>query len=335
MRVNALVPPAVATVTLLLAGATTGAAWAREPSSLQQARQASEENSFDGVLDVQWRDGPSVRVERLTVRGRGGAMLVQGGNEVMARSPFERLLAHRGDRWQELWLPNLAPGPRPDGSVKYQVSDVSGGPVVAGRPTRTVEIRQQGVVRERMYLDSVTSLMLQRDQYGDSGQVVRTLAFETVDLGAGLTSPVRPDAAEHASTPVSLHGGMAAMAPGVLAGDYQRVGVYRSDGVLHALYSDGVYDLSVFEQSGRLRRSDLPPSGERVTVGAATGWRYPWPGGQLLVWSTKGRVLTAVTDAPADQLVLAARSLPELPRAELSMMAKVRRATAALMEPLA
>jgi hypothetical protein len=128
--------------------------------------------------------------------------------------------------------------------------------------------------------------------------------------------------------------GRSAVAPGALADGYQRTGVYRDGSVLHVLYSDGMYDLSVFQQPGRLRRSDVPPSGERVTVGRATAWRYPWAGGQLVVWSSGGKVFTAVSDAPADQVLAAVRSLPPAPARELSLLGKVRRACQALMEPL-
>ncbi|HEX2118699.1 MAG TPA: hypothetical protein VHF91_05920, partial [Acidimicrobiales bacterium] len=61
---------------------------------------------------------------------------------------------------------------------------------------------------------------------------------------------------------------------------------------------------------------------------------YAWPGGQLVVWSDGGRVFTAVSDAPAEQVLAAARSLPPIPGRELSLLAKIRRACQALMEPL-
>ena len=334
MRVAALAPPAVATVTLLL-GAAAPAPALVAPSPLDQARQASETTSFDGILDVRWLDGATPHLERLTVQGRGGAMVVQGGNQVMALDPFERLVAHGGQSWQEVWAAGVSPGPRPDAAGKYDVADVGSGPPVAGRQTRTVAVRQGGVLREQLYLDAATNLMLERDQYGDAGQVVRTMAFESFTLGAIAPSPATPAATEHMATPVRVTSGVRKDAPGGLADGYQRLGVYRSDGVLQALYSDGVYDLSLFEQTGRLRHSDLPPGGVPVAVADTTGWTYPWPGGQLVVWAARGRILTAVSDAPTDQLLLAVRSLPRLPSAGASILDKVGRACQALMEPLA
>ena len=52
------------------------------------------------------------------------------------------------------------------------------------------------------------------------------------------------------------------MAPARLADGYTRVGVFRRDGVVQVLYSDGIYDLSVFERRGVLDRRELgPPEG--------------------------------------------------------------------------
>jgi hypothetical protein len=177
--------------------------------------------------------------------------------------------------------------------------------------------------------------MLERDQYGEDGSVVHTMAFESLTLGGSMASPATPPSADHVAKPVAVRGQVGALAPLELADGYRRVGVYRSGGILHALYSDGVYDLSVFEQAGRLRHSDLPGPGDPVAVGGGTGWTYPWPGGQLVVWSTKGRTLTAVSDAPADQLLLAVRSLPPLPAEHPSLLSKLRGACRTLMEPLA
>ena len=152
-----------------------------------------------------------------------------------------------------------------------------------------------------------------------------------VSDGPASAPPAAPRSpAHHAPKATSIGTSAASLADG-----YQRLGTYRSGSVVQVLYSDGLYDLSLFEQRGRLRRSDLPGAGERVAVGKATGWRYPWPGGQLVLWSAGGKVYTAVSDAPADQVLTAVRSLPAAGRGELSLLGKIRRATQALMEPLA
>lgn len=324
--------PAVAAAIAVLIGAAP--AQAGGPAPLEEARQAEQTTSFEGVVEVRWRDGDVVHRERLDVQAAGGALMVRGANRVMARPEFERLLAHAGEDWEERWLPSLAPTPRPDGVSKYVMTDPAAGPSVAGRPTQVVEVHHHGRLLERIYLDRQTDLLLERDQFDAGGAVVRTIAFESITVGLPVTPPADPGApSRHA--PKAMSSEPVAGAPESLTEGYERMGIYRDGRVVHALYSDGIYDLSVFQQQGRLRRSDLPGSGERVKVGSSIGWRYPWAGGQLVVWSVGGRIFAAVSDAPADQVLAAVNSLPKVPTRELSLLGKIRRASQALMEPLA
>ena len=322
----------VAAVALAAGLAVPMPAGAGGPAPLEQARHAAEHTSFEGVLEVRWRDGEATRSERLQVEAAGGSLMVRGANLVMARPQFGRLLSHGGGGWEEMWLPSLAPTPRPDGEAKYRTTAGVNGPPVAGRPTRVVEVHQGGRLLERLFLDTQTNLLLERDQYDPAGQVVRRLAFESLTIDPDAPPPSVPKSpAHHAPKKVAGNG---LNAPSSLADGYERMGAYRSGSVLQVLYSDGLYDISLFEQNGRLRRSDLPPAGERVSVGEATGWRYPWPGGQLVVWSAGGKVFTAVSDAPVDQVLTAVRSLPQVPNRGLSLLGKVRRAAQSLLQPL-
>jgi negative regulator of sigma E activity len=307
------------------------------PAPLEQARDAAEHTVFEGILEVRWRDGDETRSERLRVEAAGGSLMVRGANLVMARPEHERLLAHGGGGWEEMWLPSLAPTTRPDGTAKYRTTAPAPGPAVAGRPTKVVEVHTAGDLLERLFLDTETNLLLERDQYDRQGAVMRRLAFESLSIGvpaAPLSPPRSP--AKHAPYQVAPERlSSPAAAPESLADGYQRMGIYKSGSVLQVLYSDGLYDLSLFQQQGRLRGSDLPGKGERVSVRGTTGWRYPWPGGQLVVWSAGGRVFTAVSDAPADQVLTAVRSLPRVPGGELSLLGKIRRAAQALVQPFA
>jgi negative regulator of sigma E activity len=319
----------------LVAGLATPAYAGGEPAPLEQARHAAEHTAFEGVLEVRWRDGDETHSERLRVEAAGGSLMVRGANLVMARPEYGRLLAHGGGGWEEMWLPSLAPSTRPDGMAKYRTTAPVPGPAVAGRPTKVVEVHAGGTLLERVYLDTETDLLLERDQFDRQGGVVRRLAFESLTIG--LAEPPSPprSPAQHAPDPVKPERlSSPAAAPERLADGYQRMGIYKSGAVLQVLYSDGLYDLSVFEQQGRLRGADLPGEGERVSVRGSTGWRYPWPGGQLVVWSAGGRVFTAVSDAPADQVLTAVRSLPKVPGGELSLVGKIRRAAQALVQPL-
>jgi len=327
---------AAGAVALLLLSAAPAPSLAAGPAPLEQARQAAEHTSFEGVLEVRWRDGDVTRSERITVAAAEGSLIVRGANLVMARPEFGRLLAHDGGGWEEMWLPSRAPSARPDGAPKYRTSAPADGPVVAGRTTRIVEVHRGGSLLERIYLDTQTNLLLERDQYDSGGGVVRRLAFESLKIDGSTAAPIEPAAPAHhaprAVAPERL--GSSGEAPETLADGYERMGIYRNGNVVQVMYSDGLYDLSLFQQQGRLRRSDLPPSGERVKVRGANGWRFPWPGGQLLMWSAGGKVFTAVSDAPADQVLTAVQSLPATPNRELPLLGKVKRACEALMQPL-
>ena len=325
---------AVAAAALTLVLAVAPPASSVPPGPLDDARRAAEQTPFEGIMEVRWADGAAMRSEKITVKAADGTLAVLGGNQVMAFEPFERLVSRRGDRWEELWRPTMGPSARPDGTGKYQVTTSPDGPLVAGRPTTTVEVRQAGVLRERVHLDTATKLALRREQYDDLGAVSRALAFESLTLGPPAV-PAHPRTAhDRAPRPVSVRRMESALAPDRLAGEYLRVAVYRSGDVVQVLYSDGIYDLSVFEQSGRLRHGDLPPSGERVRVGGEAGRRYVWAGGHLVVWSSGGTVFTAVSDAPLDQVLQAVRSMAPAPEREPSLIAKLRRACQTLMEPL-
>src|SRR5947207_10231670 len=118
-------------------------------------------------------------------------------------------------------------------------------------------------------------------------------------------------------------------APTSLTGGYQRVGMVQRSGALQVVYSDGIYSLSVFEQTGRLSGGAVPPDGEVVGVGTTNGWRYAWAGGQIVVWQSGPAIYTVVGEAATDEVLAAARSLPR--PAKLSSWQRVRRHLTAVM----
>ncbi len=295
---------------------------------LEDARRAAGQTSFVGVMQVRWLDGSQPRVERVTVHADRGSLVFKGGTELMAAPTSERLVDH-GDGWDVIWPAGLGPGSRPDATAKYDISDRPGAPV-AGLPTTVYDIRRDGRLSERLHLHSDTSLLLSREQFDDGGEVVRFVGFEALKLepSAPVVTPAPTDRRRHVPRAVSVADGSN------LAEGFQRLGVYRRSGVIQALYSDGLYDLSVFQQQGRLRRGDLPARGAEVDVGGSTGWRYAWPGGNLVVWQAGDSVLTTVSDAPLDQVLAAARSVPRPAPRQASFWTKLRAACATLVQPL-
>ena len=82
----------------------------------------------------------------------------------------------------------------------------------------------------------------------------------------------------------------------------------KGDGV-SLVYTDGMFTLTVLEQSGELDWSALPANGASTDVEGARARRYAEPLGDVVVWQRDGVVFTCVSDAPRDSYVAAMSSL--------------------------
>ncbi|MFP5317434.1 MAG: hypothetical protein ACLGI2_03970 [Acidimicrobiia bacterium] len=300
---------------------------------LESAGRAAQSLSFVGVLQVRWSEDGRDRAESLVVHGANGSLVVKGGTSVMASSE-RRLVEHAGGDWNLLWPAGRGGADRPPPSLKYRLVGQPG-PLVANRTSQVVEVRSRNDdLVERLYLDQQTDLLLRREQFEAGRGPFRTVGFETVTIGAGVAPAPPPDDFKNAAPQVLSTNRLPAgvSAPAALADGYQRVGLYRRSGVVQALYSDGLYDLSVFEQQGTLDRRGLPAT--RVEVGDDRGWHYSWPGGHVLLWEDEGVVYTAVSDAPLDQVLTAVRSLPPA-GVSPSLVRRLRQVARALVQPLA
>jgi hypothetical protein len=292
------------TAALAFAGS---AAWgtpiaASQDTVIDRARRAAEAASFTGVIEVAWRAGSTLHHEQLTVRAERGALLFGGPTPLMALD--QARLVRDAAAWDVLWPAALGRLSRPDSSDKYD-QRVSVGPKLLGYTTAVIEFRRHDRVRERLFVEEYSGLLLRREQFDDRGRLQRSMGFQTLEVEADPPALPRPvstetDAprvidADDLSRPYS--------APLVLGEGYRRTGVFRQDDVVQVVYSDGVYDLSVFEQRGRLRGAAVPDGGRSVRIGQANGWHYTWPGGQVLLWQSGRTVYTAVGDAPVDEVV--------------------------------
>lgn len=325
--------PLVAGAALALLTATGPPALARGPADdpLGQARRAAQDQSFAGQVELHWADAGGRHVVTLEVRAASGSLVVSGVNTVMAAGERTRLVRHAKGGWDLLWSGDPSSVQRPDPSNKYDVEE-TGSTAVAGRPARVVEVRQGDVLLQRLALDEATHLLLRREQLRPDGDVERVVTFTTLTMPGSPEAMPAPtgadDQAAESLPPAEVSPPFSA--PETLPDGYQRIGVYRVGGVMQVLYSDGLYDLSVFEQRGRLDRGDVPASGRRLPVGGARGWTYSWAGGQVLLWHAGRTVYTMVSDAPVDHLVKAAASLPTTGRSP-SLVDRLRRACRSLV----
>jgi hypothetical protein len=302
---------------------------------LDHARQAAEQLSFVGLVEVRWNDATGAHADDLLVQAAGGTLVVRGAQAAMEVADRRRLFELRSGEWDLVWSPALASPDRPDSARKYRTT-VVGRQLVAGRSATVSEVREGTVLRERLYVDEATGLLLRREQVDPTARVQRAVGFATITVDQATPVPLTPvGPADKAPRRLAVDElPPAASAPAELIDGYRRVGVYRDAGTVHVLYSDGLYDLSVFEQRGRLEADVVPRPRFPVTVGSRRAWAWSGPAGQVVVWHAGHTVFTGVSDAPLDQMLAALRSMPP-PRGRPSLLDKLRRASQELLVPLA
>lgn len=295
-----------AALVVIVSGASAAPVAADSETALDRARRSAQASSFTGVVDVVWRDGKVMREQQLTVEAADGALLFGGPTPVMA---LDRARLVREDAaWDVLWPAAFARLSGPDSGEKYD-QRVSVGPRMLDYDTLVIDIRRGERVRERLYVEKVFGLLLRREQFDPRGRIQRSVGFRELEVDAGaapLPRPVSTTTGSLRSVPAAeLRGPYSA--PVVLGDGYRRTGVFRQGEVVQVVYSDGIYDLSIFEQRGRL--GGAPRGGRPVRVGGSKGWHYTWPGGQVILWQAGRTVYTVVADAPYDDVLAAIRTV--------------------------
>jgi hypothetical protein len=316
-------------VPLLVAAVAVGVApsAATPPDPLEEVRHAMAKATFTGRVVVSWADGATLRHTSVVVRADHGDIELDGPVPIVKTigSHFVRM----SGGWSDLAPGEQAAQPATD---KYSVRRGEG-PLVAGRPTASLEILERGELRERLALDRELGVVLRREQLDDRGQLVRRVEFATFDPEptAKHHGPPKRFRSEHPSTmgaavPAPFR------APAALEGGYERVGVYRRGAVVQVVYGDGVYGLSVFEQPGQLDWDALPAAGRPAIVDGHPARSYVWPGGGLITWEAGGSTFTVIGDGLPSAVLAAAASM-RTARA-LSTLQRVRQTARELVETL-
>lgn len=137
--------------------------------------------------------------------------------------------------------------------------------------------------------------------------VVASIAFWGAVATAGDATAVAPDLAgvvrAHSDAADSdgvhaAHPELAMTVPGSFD-EFEMVYTSRRGDVVHAMYTDGERELSVFEQPGRIDWSDVP-DGQFVDVAGATAWTGVVQGRPVMLLERRGMVYTLVASAPAE-----------------------------------
>jgi sigma-E factor negative regulatory protein RseB len=280
-------------------------------SMLERAREATAGQEFDGTVLVEWSEGGKRRQRTVSVHDDGG-VLRMGDNLVLGAG--SRRLLRTGSGWQLMWSGG-ASGSEPDPSSKYRF-DVSRAATVAHRPATRVVVMRSGAVRERMFFDNATGIMLRRDQLDANGRLARRFTF--VDV----TSPHPKDGGSTAALP-KVDPGSRADAPHALAdlpdnlsapkrvgNGFVLSGVYsQPDGSVQLYYSDGLLGLSVFEREGELDWGALPAGGRTTEIDGRRTRVYATAAGTALVWGHDDVTYTCVTDASLEEVTAVAADL--------------------------
>ena len=137
---------------------------------------------------VEWFEGGKRHERTVSVRDQNGVL--QMGDQLLGAGS-QRLL-RTGSGWQVMWAGRAA-GSEPDPSANYRFS-VTRAATVAHRPATRVLVRRTGsvAVRERMFFDDATGILLRRDQLDANGRLARRFTFVEMTLNPVQWMVVRP-----------------------------------------------------------------------------------------------------------------------------------------------
>jgi hypothetical protein len=273
---------------------------------LHRSQGAAADHEFEGTVVVEWVEGGRREERTVAVAMKDGVLRM--GDDRLVGAGTRRML-RTDDGWRLLWAVKSS-GAEPDPTEKYQFVVVS--PTsVAERPATQVTVARNGskAIRERLYFDDATGMLLRRDQMNARGRLVRRFAFvkistpqpagtaatddlPNVDPQSRVDAPhAIKDAPDHLDVPKHIGKGF------TLAGVYS-----QPDGSVQLYYSDGLLGLSVFEREGELAWDELPAGGRSIKLGGVRARVYATSAGTAAVWGTKKITYTAVTDAPLDEV---------------------------------
>jgi hypothetical protein len=283
--------------TLLALPSAPASAGTDPEALLRDARDASEDVALAGIVEVRWREGDSMRVQRTGARSHAGAYVVGRGEHFAVGADGARWAA--GDGIATAWghVDGEEP-PRPGAAWELELDDSA---EVAGREAYVVVASlDDGTEHARFYIDKGLGLLLRRDVLREDGDLERSVRFTR--LAAEGVAPAVPAVPGGAPTPTPTDDvGPRFVAPEELEPGFQLLGQYEHpDGTVQLFYGDGLFSLSIFEQPGSVDWDSLPEGGRPGNVGDERAAAYVTPAGTVVVWARDDLVLTGVSDAPPE-----------------------------------
>lgn len=280
---------------------------------LERSQAAVYDHELDGTVTVEWMEGGAKQHRTVSVHV-GDGVIRMGDDRIL--SAGTRRLLRTGRGWRVLWgTGSTGSEPDPTGKYRFVVTRVAS---VAQRPATQVAISRSGTsdVRERMFFDDETGMLLRRDQLDERGRLVHRFAFVT------MSTPRAVEGVETGALPkVGAKSGRDAphalkempdglQAPKRTGNGFELSGVYsQPDGSVQLYYSDGLLALSVFEREGELAWDSLPAGSRTVELGDMRAKVYVTAAGTAVVWGSHDVTYTCVTDAPLDEVAAVATDL--------------------------
>lgn len=286
---------------------------------LRQSATAAEQISYRGTQYVStW--------SALTQSAASTSAIVQvqhaaGGQTEI--SLHDRQSAILDGRTASRWLAGEGPADLLLGAYTVRLA---GEDAVAGRYTDVVEaFRSDGSVAARLWLDRETALPLRRESFAHDGYPLSASAFIDISVGGpdlcckfgsgvGSAASFETDDAGLRWDDIEELRDDGWHCPGSLGEGMDLYEARRVGEAIQLSYSDGVMTVSVFEQSGWLDPEELDGYGTADFEGGVVYTR-PGPPARLM-WSSGGKVITVVAEAPLASIRELLTKLPPDPVAK-------------------
>ncbi len=271
---------------------------------LARARTAAATHDFVGEVRIEWRTTGGTQVAEVPVSSDEGLVEVGLGPGMVVGEGLNRWAG--ADGASTLWH-DAGPDRLPSPSAKWDLT-TSDGPRVAGLPTTVIAARDDhGKVRARLYVDKASGLLLRREILDAKGRAVHVVTFVALSAVDAITRdgtpPSTPQAQKQRSNDQLRKVPNGYTAPGVAGDAFRLVGRYRQGGgVVQLFYSDGLFNVSVFEQPGELDWGALPAGGTDTHLADERTQSYETAAGTVVFWDVKGSVYTCISDAPVDEV---------------------------------
>lgn len=267
-------------------------------SLLRQAARAPDSVGYSGTqfVTVWSREGTAaVLAEVRHSPGQGTSYRVMGGQETGS--------IHADEISDQTLVDHVISG--------YEV-ELAGMDSVAGRDAYVVDVRRDdGSLAARLWTDTATSLLLRREIYNEAGKMVRASGFVDISVrsGAGVSAA---DSRTMSAQPRPASLPDVSPLPRRLSDELVLHEVNRltlgSQTVTQVVYSDGLSNVSVFVQRGRLDSEHLDGFTERTVAGTPVYVADGVP--QRVTWACYGYVYTVVADVSSTSLETVVAALP-------------------------